>query len=64
MLWTYVISDFKCKEIIGAFYEKELQKTNSKGFGVGKIRREEAINCMLNGKAMIVLLTVVLMKKT
>ena len=28
--WTYVISDFKCKEIVGTFYEKELQKTNKK----------------------------------
>ena len=28
VLWTYIISDFNCKEIVGAFYEKELQKTN------------------------------------
>ena len=24
--WTYVISDLKCEEIVGRFYEKELQK--------------------------------------
>ena len=35
--WTYVISDFKCKEIVGTFYEKELQKTNQKVFRVEKV---------------------------
>ena len=24
--WTYVISDLKGKEVVGKFYEKELQK--------------------------------------
>ena len=28
--WTYVISDLKDEEIVGRFYEKELQKTNQK----------------------------------
>ena len=28
VLWTYVISDPKDEEIVGTFYEKELQKTN------------------------------------
>ena len=28
--WTYVISDLNREEIIGSFYEKELQKTNQK----------------------------------
>ena len=28
--WTYVISDLNGEEIIGSFYEKELQKTKSK----------------------------------
>ena len=26
--WTYVVNDLNGKEIIGTFYEKELQKTN------------------------------------
>ena len=26
MLWTYVISDLNREEIVGMFYEKELQK--------------------------------------
>ena len=30
VLWTYVINDLNGEEIIGSFYEKELQKTNQK----------------------------------
>ena len=30
--WTYVINDLNGKEIIGTFYEKELQKTNQEEF--------------------------------
>ena len=37
MPWTYVISDHKGKEIVGSFYEKELQKTNQKVFRVEKV---------------------------
>ena len=32
MLWTCVISDLKGEEIVGTFYEKELQKTNQSIF--------------------------------
>ena len=28
--WTYVINDLNGEEIIGTFYEEELQKTNQK----------------------------------
>ena len=35
---TYVINDLNCEKIIGAFYEKELQKTNRQEF-----RREKII---------------------
>ena len=35
--WTYVISDFAGEEMVGMFYEKELQKTNQKEFGVEKV---------------------------
>ena len=35
--WTYVISDDKGEEIIGTFYEKELQKANQKEFRVEKV---------------------------
>ena len=35
--WAYVFNDFKAEEIVGTFYEKELQKTNQKEFRVEKI---------------------------
>ena len=35
--WIYVTSNFNGEEIVGTFYEKELQKTNQKEFGVGKV---------------------------
>ena len=35
--WTYVINDLKGEEIIGTFYEKELQKTNQEEFGIEKV---------------------------
>ena len=35
--WTYVISDLNGEEIIGSFYQKELQKTNQKEFRIEKI---------------------------
>ena len=39
--WTYVISDLKCEEIIGTFYENKLQKPNQKEFRTEKaIRRK------------------------
>ena len=35
--WTYVINDLNDEEIIGTFYEKELQKTNQKEFRIEKV---------------------------
>ena len=35
--WAYVVSDLNGEEIIGSFYEKELQKTNQKEFRIEKI---------------------------
>ena len=34
--WTYVINDLKGEEIVGTFYEKELQNTNKKEFRIEK----------------------------
>ena len=34
--WTYVIIDLNREEIIGNFYEKELQNTNQKEFRIEK----------------------------
>ena len=30
VLWTYILNDLNGEEIIGTFYENELQKTNQK----------------------------------
>ena len=35
--WTYVINDLNDEEIIGSFYEKELQKTNQEEFRIEKV---------------------------
>ena len=60
--WTYVINDLNGKEIIGTFYEKELQKTNQQEFRREKVIKEKAMNYMSNGKVMIVHLIVGLIK--
>ena len=39
--WTYVINDLNGKEIIGSFYEKELQKTNQKEFRTQKVLKKK-----------------------
>ena len=35
--WTYFLSDLNGEEIVGRFYEKELQKTNHKQFRIEKV---------------------------
>ena len=35
--WTYVINDLNEEEIVGTFYENELQKTNQKEFRIDKV---------------------------
>ena len=35
--WTYVINNLIDEEIIGTFYEKELQKTNQQGSRIEKV---------------------------
>ena len=40
-LWTYVISDINSEEIIGRFYEKELQKANQEEFRIEKVIKEK-----------------------
>ena len=39
--WTYVISDLNGKEIIGTFYENELQKTDEKEFRIEKVLKKK-----------------------
>ena len=61
--WTYVINDLNGEDIIGTFYEKELQKTNQEEFRIEKVIRQKEINFMLNGKIMIIHLIAGLIKK-
>ena len=35
--WTYFINDLNGDEIIGTFYEKELQKNNQQEFRIEKV---------------------------
>ena len=41
ILWTYVINDLNGEEIIGTFFEKELQKTNQEEFRIEKVIRQK-----------------------
>ena len=61
--WTYVINDFNGEEIIGLFYDRELQKTNQQELRIEKVIKKE-INYMSNGKDMIIHLIAGLIKKT
>ena len=61
----HIVSDLNGEEIIGIFYEKELQKTSQEKFRIEKVlkRKERVINCMSNGKGMIIVSIVGLIKK-
>ena len=39
--WKYVINDLNGEEIIGTFFEKELQKTNQKEFRIEKVLKKK-----------------------
>ena len=39
--WTYVINDLNGEQIIGTFYEKELQKTNQQEFRIKKLMKKK-----------------------
>ena len=39
--WIYVINDLNGKEIIGTFYENELQKTNQKKLRIEKVIKKK-----------------------
>ena len=53
----------KAKKLLERFTKKNCKKTNQKGFIVEKVIKKKVISCMLNGKTMINLLTVGLIKK-
>ena len=62
--WTYAINDFNGEEITETFYENEFQRTNQEKFRIKKVIKKKVINCMLNGKGMIIHLIVGLIKKS
>ena len=39
--YSYIIDDLNGEQIIGTFYEKELQKTNQKEFRIEKVIKEK-----------------------
>ena len=39
--WTYIINDLNNEEIIGTFYENELQKTDQKEFRIEKVLKKK-----------------------
>ena len=38
---VYVLNDLNGKEIVGTFYENELQKTNQKEFSIKKVLKKK-----------------------
>ena len=57
------INDLNGKEIIGTFYEKELQKTNQKEFRIEKVTKRKGDKLYVKWKVMIIHLIVGLIKK-
>ena len=49
--WIYVINDLNSEEIIGTFYEKQIQKTNQQGFRIRKVikRKRNKLYVKWNG---------------
>ena len=61
--WTYVINDLNGEEIIGTFYEKELQKANQEEFRIENVIRQKGDKLYVNRKVMIIHLIVGLIKE-
>ena len=50
MSWTYVIKDLHAKEIVGKFYQKELQKANRKEFKIEKVIKRKGVELYVKCK--------------
>ena len=61
--WTYVINDLNGEEIIGTFYEKELQKTNQQTFRIEKVIKRKGNKLYVQWKDMIIHTIAGLIKK-
>ena len=64
VLWSYDISDVNGEPITVSFYEKELQKTSQEKLRIEKVLKRKGDKFMSNGKGIIVVLVVGLIKKT
>ena len=56
--WTYVINDLNGEEIMGTFYEKELQKTSQEEFRIEKVIKRKDDKMYVKWKDMIIHLIV------
>ena len=61
--WAHVINDLNGEKIIETFYEKELQKNNQKEFRIEKVIKRKGDNYTSNGKVIIILVIVGLIKQ-
>ena len=61
--WTYVINDLNGAEITGSFDAKNCKRLIKKNLELKKYLKENVINCMSNGKDIIIVLKVGLIKK-
>ena len=50
VLWTYVINDLNGEEIMGTYYEKELQKTNQEEFRIEKVIKRKGYKIYVKWK--------------
>ena len=50
MSWTYVINDLNGEEILGTFYENELQKANQNEFRTAKVIKRKSDKLYLKWK--------------
>ena len=48
--WTFIINDLNGEEIMGAFYEKELQKTSQEEFRIEKVIKRKGDKIYVNWK--------------
>ena len=62
--WTYVIDDLNGQEIIGTFYENELQGTKQNEFRIEKVIKRKGDKLYVKGKGYVILLIAGLIKKT
>ena len=65
--WTYVINDLNIwmvKKLLEVFTKKNCKKLVNENLEKKKYLKEKVINCISNGKGMIIVLIVGLIKKT